>query len=233
MPPPPLAAQPDVESPDRLRAHPRTDVAPTLVQGQMRLGLGHSRDGLLHVPPITDERPLPLVVLLHGAGSSAIAGIALLSELADARGLLLLAPDSRSVTWDLIAGGGFGPDVEFLDHALEHVFARCPVDQRRVTLGGFSDGASYALSLGIGNGHLFSDLVAFSPGFAAPPARVGLPRVFVTHGVQDPVLPIDRCSRRIVPTLRAAGYDVTYEEFEGGHLVPPELARRAADWLRH
>jgi predicted esterase len=45
------------------------------------------------------------------------------------------------------------------------------------------------------------------------------------------VLPIDRCSRRIVPTLRRAGYDVTQREFDGGHAVPPEVVHDAADWF--
>jgi phospholipase/carboxylesterase len=45
------------------------------------------------------------------------------------------------------------------------------------------------------------------------------------------VLPIDRCSRRLVPLLRDGGYDVTYLEFAGGHTVPDAVARRAAAWL--
>ena len=59
-----------------------------------------------------------------------------------------------------------------------------------------------ALSLGMGNGDLVSHVAAFSPGFAAPDAQVGRPGVFITHGVDDRVLPIDRCSRRLVPRLR-------------------------------
>jgi phospholipase/carboxylesterase len=55
--------------------------------------------------------------------------------------------------------------------------------------------------------------------------------VFVTHGIADAVLPIDRCSRRLVPALRGGGYDVVYEEFDGGHAVPRELAHRAIEWM--
>jgi phospholipase/carboxylesterase len=218
------------DPPWRLRARPRVDGELLLRPGTTRLQLGRDRDGLVHVPESAADGPVGLVVLLHGAGSQAAAGLALLADEAQARRLVLLAPDSRQATWDLM-GSGFGPDVAFLDGALEQVFAGCPVDGRRVALGGFSDGASYALSLGIGNGDLFGHLIAFSPGFALPEGREGAPRVFVTHGVVDRVLPIDRCSRRIVPALRSAGYDVTYEEFPDGHVVPPELARRAADWL--
>jgi phospholipase/carboxylesterase len=73
--------------------------------------------------------------------------------------------------------------------------------------------------------------VAFSPGFFAPAGPQGRPRILVTHGIHDAVLPIDRCSRRLVPRLRAAGYDVTYEEFDGGHTVTPAHAIRALEWL--
>nr|WP_282600109.1 PHB depolymerase family esterase [Patulibacter sp. SYSU D01012] len=180
--------------------------------------------------PAEREEPSPLVVLLHGAGGAAEAGIELLREHADEHGLLLLAPDARRATWDRVRGT-FGPDVAFVQRALQQLLARHPVDPRRVALGGFSDGASYALSLGLGNGDLFTHLIALSPGFAAPPVRVGRPRIFVSHGVEDEVLPIDRCSRRLVPMLREEGYDVRYEEFADGHAVPPWLAAEAVRWF--
>jgi predicted esterase len=49
--------------------------------------------------------------------------------------------------------------------------------------------------------------------------------------VSDRVLPVERCSRRVVPALRAAGYNVTYEEFAGGHEVPAGTVSTALDWL--
>jgi phospholipase/carboxylesterase len=225
---PPPAQRPDAAS--RLRARPQPGAELAAPAGSTPLGLGRGRDGLLYVPAAAATGPAPLVVLLHGAGSSAPAGMMLLADLAEAHGLVMLAPDSRGATWDVIRGG-FGPDVAFVDRALDHAFARCPIDPDRVALAGFSDGASYALSLGIGNGDLFTHLIAFSPGFAAPDAAVGRPRMFLTHGTADAVLPIDRCSRRLVPTLRGGGYDLVYEEFEGGHTVPAELSRRAVRWM--
>jgi len=219
------------EHPARLRARPDPQAGPPPAPGRTALGLGRGRDGLLHVPPAVQAgTPPALMVVLHGAGSSAARAIDLMAGLADEHGVLLVAPDSRGATWDVIRGG-FGPDVAFLDAALEQVFATCPVDPGRVALEGFSDGASYALSLGIGNGDLFTHLIAFSPGFAAPVLQAGRPRILVTHGVHDAVLPIDRCSRRLVPALEGAGYDITYEEFDGGHVVPPELARQAVLWV--
>lgn len=202
--------------------------APT---GSRPLGLGGKRDGLIHVPAGYDPgRPAPLVVLLHGAGGNARDTSGLLGRLSDETGFLLLVPESRGRTWDVILDG-FGPDVDFLGRALGRVFDGHAVDRSRVALAGFSDGASYALSLGLGNADLFTHLIAFAPGFVVPPVPVGRPRLFVAHGTKDTVLPIDRCSRRIIPQLRRAGYEITYEEFDGPHAVPPAIAIRAVHWF--
>lgn len=188
-------------------------------------------DFLLRVPATYGpRRPAPLVVMLHGATARAEDVSELPEGLAERTGLILLAPNSRGYTWDVLLGG-YGPDVAAIDRALAWTFSSYAIDPTRVAIGGFSDGASYALSLGLTNGDLFTHVLAFSPGFAAPAGRVGRPRIFVSHGTRDAVLPVDRCSRRIVPTLRRTGYDVTYKEFEGGHTVPPEVAREAAGWF--
>jgi phospholipase/carboxylesterase len=212
-----------------LDARPRpAPPGPPLPAGISRLELGPGAE--VHVAvPIELPDAVPLLVFCHGAGGSGADALALVAEAAAARGVVVLAPSSVGSTWDLVAGG-LGRDVAVIDAALEQVFDRLPVG--RVALGGFSDGGSYALSLGVANGELFGDLLAFSPGFLAPPARQGRPRVWVAHGTEDRVLPVDRCGRRVVAHLREAGYDVTYEEFAGGHVVPPELVRTALDrWL--
>jgi phospholipase/carboxylesterase len=199
--------------------------------GTGALGLVADGDPLLHVPAgLPGGRPVPLVVALHGAGGDAAAGLAPLRALADERGLLLLAPSSRGPTWDAVRDG-YGPDADLLDRALDRVFGTVPVDAARVAVSGFSDGASYALGLGLANGALFSRVVAFSPGFVPRGPRAGRPAVFVSHGDADAVLPVARTSRRIVPALQEDGYDVTYREFAGPHTVPPEVAREAVDWL--
>ncbi len=196
--------------------------------GLHRLGSGAARgDHLLYVPEAyKPESPAPLAVVLHGAGGQARDVLALIRPLADRTGTVMLAPTSRRYTWDVILGG-YGPDVEEIDGILEQTFASYGVDPGRLAVAGFSDGASYALSLGIDNGDLFSCVLAFSPGFMAPSARIGAPRFFISHGTHDGVLPIERCSRRIVPLLERTGYEVAYREFEGGHTVPPELALEA------
>ncbi|MDQ1395381.1 MAG: phospholipase/carboxylesterase [Acidimicrobiaceae bacterium] len=193
------------------------------------LGLSTVRDGILYVPD-TVERSAPVLVYLHGAGGSARRELRLVLAAADRYGVVIAAPDSRDQTWDVLTGG-FGPDVQFVDRVLDAVTDRCDVDPTRLAIGGISDGASYALTMGLANGDVFEAIVALSPGFAAPGGLVGKPRVFVSHGVHDRILPIDACSRRLVPALEREGYDVTYVEFDGGHDAPPPIADRAFRWL--
>jgi len=222
-------ASPDRSGAARLVARP-TMTTGTLQAGERRLGGASSRGALLFVPPsAAQKKTVPLMVMLHGAGGGAEEMRFTFTE-AERIGAVVLAPESRAETWDVIMGA-FGPDVAFINAALEETFDAVPVDSGRVAIGGFSDGASYALSLGLANGTLFTHVIAFSPGFNAAPAHEGTPRIFISHGTADGVLPIDRTSRRIVPQLRKDGYDVTYEEFEGPHAVPPAIAKRAFEWF--
>ena len=217
--------------PHRITARPGRSAGPPPPRGLQPLSAGEREDALLYVPHAYDPaRPAPFALLCHGAGSEARAGIAPLLPLAEQSDLVLLAADAHDYTWDLLLGSG-NRDSDCLSALLAKVWAMVALDPARTAVGGFSDGASYALSIGLANGDVFSHAIAFSPGYAAPPERRGRPRVFMSHGVGDPVLPIDRCSRRIAAGLRAEEVDLHYEEFDGGHTVPAPVARRAAEWL--
>jgi phospholipase/carboxylesterase len=213
----------------RLTARPRPATAGSLSSGPLGLGSG-GRDGVIQMPSALPNGQVPLLLFLHGATQSGAGSLRRISAAADQAGVAVLAPDSRGTTWDAIRGG-FGDDVAFLNRALDQVFAHLPVDPARVAVGGFSDGASYALSLGLANGDLFPRVVAFSPGFVIPAETHGRPRFFVSHGTSDQILPIDQCSRVIVPRLRTRGYDVTFREFDGRHEVPPDVAVDGLRWM--
>src|SRR5690606_37070149 len=151
-------------------------------------------------------KPAPLLVLLHGAGGTARRAWTAYATMAEPRGIIVLAIDSRWPTWDVIHDR-WGADVRFIDRALAWVFSRYRIDPTKLALGGFSDGATYALSLGAANGDLFTHLVAFAPGSIRPVAPHGKPRIFISHGARDAILPAEISRRGIVPTLRRAGYD--------------------------
>ena len=214
----------------RLTARPGRPTIPA-PRGAVIVETEKGQGGILYVPErYQPTTPAPLIVALHGGGGRARTWERLY-ESCEERGIVLLAPESRGRTWDAIQGM-FGPDVVFLDSTLEYVFARCAIDPNKIALAGFSDGASYALSLGPSNGDLFSELIAFSPGFSYPEEPIiGRPKVFISHGSEDRVLPVTLSRDGIAPMFDMDGYTIRYEEFTGGHEMPPEVVTKALDWF--
>jgi predicted esterase len=237
---PPPASPADPHSDGRLRARPALRAlallehpAPLqLPPGRHTLSFANGRQAVLHVPlpapaPASGApvRPLQLIVLLHGVRQLLGGADDSAAAYAQRHGALLLIPRSLTDSWDVIRGG-YGPDVAFLDRLLAWIMRRYSVDPDALVIGGFSDGASYALSVGLMNGDLFSDIVAFSPGFMKPMRRVGRPRVFVAHGSGDEVLPVEQ-GRAIANQLAREEYEVRYQEFDGAHVVPAPIAHAA------
>jgi phospholipase/carboxylesterase len=189
------------------------------------------RDGFFYVPrAYTANVATPLMVMLHGAGNTS-AATAYAFPLADEFGILLLAPDSRDDrTWDGVLRN-WGPDLEFIARAMRLAYHWYNVDRTRVGVAGFSDGASYALSLGISYGDQFGKIISMSPGVMQPIEARGKPKIFISHGTADQVMPIDETSRRFVPKLKSLGYDVTYREYDGRHSPSAPIVREAFEWF--
>jgi predicted esterase len=228
-----MIAERDSYKRGRLRARPDSKkLSNAIATGVQPLNLDSKRDGFIYVPAnYTPDRPASLALMLHGAGGQAQHGLSLLSQYADAHNIILLAPASRAETWDIIASDSFGTDVRFIDQALALVFKHYAVDASHIAIGGFSDGASYALCLGLSNGDLFTHILAFSPGFVFTIENKGKPAVFISHGTKDQVLPIGPCSRRIVPQLQQLGLQVNYQEFDGEHQIPDSISKNGVEWF--
>ena len=199
---------------------------------------------LAYRPPSATKEPLPLVVLFHGYGFSAEQFMSIMTPVADRWGFMLVAPKAEHVTWDMIYRGmnedqsrsraithskpRFGKDVARIDAALKEMFASAPVDPRHVVLLGFSDGATYALAVGLANPQLFTTVISLSPGFAVFPGQVSKgQKVFVAHGTSDERLAYSNTRDFIVAPMQKAGMPVRFRTFDGKHVIDRGALREA------
>jgi phospholipase/carboxylesterase len=168
---------------------------------------------------------------------------------ADAWGLVIIAPHARGETWDLLAGrpSTMGPmaralrdadrpdrDAPRVRAAILAMSGKAAIDPHRIAVAGFSDGASYALTLGTGAPKLFDHVIVLSGGIAmiAPGATGNGRQVFVAHGTEDSMLSYAHARDEMVPKLRAAGFDVAFRSFAGPHVLYYRVFVEAIeDWL--
>jgi phospholipase/carboxylesterase len=188
----------------------------------------------LELAPPNAPRDLPLVVALHGRGASADDLAPLAPEL-DATHYRYVFPNGR-LPVDLGGWLGFAwynvgnqaADLPASRAAVEallgELWARSGLGPARTVLLGFSQGAVLALDVGLRSAARFAGLVAMSgylfedDALLAALARARDQRVLIVHGVDDPVLPVDR-GRAARQALEAAGLQPEYHEFPMGHEV--------------
>ena len=196
--------------------------------GEHALTLSNGQPARMRVTP--GGGPRALVVVLHGAGGTPAGALDAFRGGWNEPGLVLIAPASKGQTWSILRSEQ-DLDLESVNLALAQAYERCTIDRRRIAVGGFSDGATYALTLGVSNGDLFPAVIALSPGGIVAGEQRGVPRFFVSHGTLDTVLPIARAGDAVVKRLRDANYPVTYRRFRGGHEASPETSAAAVRWF--
>jgi phospholipase/carboxylesterase len=186
-------------------------------------------DAIAYVPADVSG-PAPLVVLLHGAGGDARNFLDQFRREADARGVILISVQSNGRTWAQRKPNDGEADVANIKAAITGLSGRTAIETGRTTVMGFSDGASYALSVGMAYPDLFRTIVAFSPGYAfAPSALDTEQRIFIAHSRRDPILPAEN-TRQMVKGLEGAGFAPEVHWFNGGHEIDPELKKAAFDF---
>jgi predicted esterase len=196
-----------------------------------------------YLPKGRTAAPAPVLVALHGAGGQAADVLTGFREAADANGIVLLIPQSGKATWDMIEDlksrlglemnvqPRYGKDLKAIDTALADLFTKVAVDPARIGIMGFSDGATYALSVGTANPQLFKRVIAFSPGPAFLGKSSSDQYVFISHGEEDRVLPY-ATSRGHAAKLRVRHVPVDFEKFTGGHEVPKAIKEKAMAFFR-
>lgn len=215
--------------------------APASSSGVQKLGAS----AFFYRPADASNSPRPLIVLFHGAGMSGRNFLDGAKAEADRCGCLLLSVQSAGATWDTIglvstaSKNGratrdqlFGADTGRVEQALSVALRAADVDRRAVVLAGFSDGASYALSLGLANPSIVRGVIAFAPGFHLEPAAINpKQRLFIAHSPTDKILSFERTRDDTVASLKKAGFDLRFQTFEGGHRIDRALLSEGVNYV--
>jgi len=209
--------------------------------GEVPIEWADHRAVLLTPSVIDPNRRYPLITVLHGAGRQDEMLVKACRGEPNARDALFLVPRSIQPTWDLITGAG-RPDLDFLEFAYDLIYRRYPIDPLQQAMIGYSDGASYALSVGLCNAHLFNALMVWAAGFLVldPPTAEALraggtpevkPRIYLEYGTHDQLFPFEQVALPMRQSLEASGHDVTFSVDEGGrHWPSGTFVNEALDW---
>ena len=187
---------------DDIRVSPAGDVKLNLIEVD-----GIPRSYILHVPSeVRPGKPLPVVVMLHGAGGDAerarlASGF---DDYADADGFIVVYPNGTQAaavpgeySWN--AGACCGApqrtgidDVAFISAVLDEVAAQHPVDASRVYLTGFSNGGMLTYRLSCELGERFAGVAIVGGALNLTVCDAPSPMsVLIVHGTADHTVPYD------------------------------------------
>jgi phospholipase/carboxylesterase len=198
---------------------------------------------------------LPLVIGLHGLGDNAENFVSLFKRRGIEGRFLFAVPDgpypfpagSRGVgfNWFLRPPRGqnavglraHAMNVQFVLDVLEAVKKHHMVDERKVFLMGFSQGAGMTFSVGLTRPDLFRGLIPVGGwpqpgehGEANLAAAAKHTRFLICHSPEDRVVTFDN-AERAEKLLSDAGIANELVEYAGGHTLTKDLLQQIATWV--
>ncbi|WP_127844744.1 alpha/beta hydrolase [Psychroflexus aestuariivivens] len=203
------------------------------------------------VRPSNLDTKAPLVLMLHGYGSDENDLFSFASELPKEYIVISLkAPHQIQPfgnAWYAInfdAQQGKFSDVEqaiesrdlvkkFISEAKEAY----PIDEKNITLLGFSQGTILSFALGLSHPKLFKNIIALSGYIDQNMIEAGYEKndfshlsVYNSHGASDQVIPVE-WARKNKPFLEKLNIDINYEEYPVGHGINPQNFMSLKKWL--
>jgi phospholipase/carboxylesterase len=191
-----------------------------------------------------------LLVLHHGRGTDEHDLLGLADALDPARRLHVAAPraplelpGSPGYHWYVVPRVGYPDPATFaaayraLAHFHDALWGSTAIAPARTVLGGFSMGSVMSYALGLGGDRpapagilAFSGFIPTVPGWQPSFSDRKPLRVFVSHGLNDPVIDV-AFARSARDALEAGGLEVDYRESGAGHYIAPGDVNAAAGWL--
>jgi phospholipase/carboxylesterase len=183
------------------------------------------------------------LVLFHGRGADEYDLLPLLDALDPERHLdgfcprapLALPPGGAH--WYVVPRVGYPDPPSFAQGYAAATGFVDSLPHEKIVLGGFSQGAVLAFSVGLGTGRPRpAAIVAFS-GFIPEvegwelDTETPFPPIAIAHGTYDPIIPIE-FAHRARALLEGAGAEVLYRESPLQHQIDPRVIQGLQPWLR-
>jgi polyhydroxybutyrate depolymerase len=181
---------------------------------------GRERSYLVHVPPRSDaNRPLPVVLVLHGAFTNAEITVAItgMNAKADEAGFLAVYPNGTGrdpvLTWNAwgrqgVPGMGRPDDVKYIRCVLDDLATVAHVDPKRVYATGLSNGGMMCYRLAAELSDRIAAIAPVAGTLALADAHPSRPvPVMHFHGTDDKIVPAEgtgqgRVIRSVDETIR-------------------------------
>ncbi len=226
-----------------MSAGPDTSSTEMLTSGSMPV--------LVRRPLVKANSPHPVLIMIHGWGANE-GDIYELAPYVDKR-VLLAAPRGPGIAsdnprgsfkwydWDKVgevATGLVDDSTAHLDRLIDKLGAisGVEVDPTQIYMGGFSQGGCMSLRMASLQPARLAGILPHS-GFVDPESAARLRSgvfkgkpAWVGHGTLDQVLKIN-FGHAIKAALEAGGVDVTYQEYQMGHVSSEASRHDLADWL--
>jgi len=193
-----------------------------------------------------------LLMLMHGVGSNEQDMFAFAEHLPDnflilsLRGPYTIGPNSFS--WFQV---DFSTGIPVINHKqaensrniiiqfIESLKTRYSFDEKKIYLGGFSQGGIMSYSVGLTRPDLIQGIVVMSGRLLkevrpliASPEKLASQEVFISHGISDNVLNIEY-AREAHAYLKTLGMVPAYKEYEGSHSITNEMFHDLISWLKN
>lgn len=202
------------------------------------LQMARARRPIILAPRDHDaQTPAPVIVALHGAGARPESIIVQWRDLAAEHGAILIAPRALQPVEGTLGGAwGEADEAELIvNEALEFAKKRFKIDDSRIVLTGFSQGAHIAAALGARNAARYRGVIpiggSYLPELDQPERASGerRPRFCFLVGALDRAVAENR---QAAEDFEKAGYEVKLDVYpDVGHEFPKSRGQELRDAL--
>lgn len=195
------------------------------------------RHGSYYLPTGYNLEPKPLLVLYHGTGGDGLGMVNYFQDLAEEKGFIIVAPDSRvspdgDYTWQVGMGSGdISEDYTYTTTCIAEVEAMDGVsfDENFILAAGFSGGASSAPYYATNEDRFTHFAILHGGVFTSGMGDNVIPGWLATG--EDDTLRTPDMMESYVTDLQNAGFtDLTYTVYPGGHELTEQERTELIEW---